>query len=651
MTDITINGLTRADIKAGETYEFRMGGSVQSIEVRAVGDDGFMTQFGPMPWSNAGMLTRPTPATTMDTPEIRKMVADAAADAEAAPPKSRRTKAKAEAEAKADVAAEPPAPEPAAVPAPAKKPPLTRSQEIAADVAALLRARNPLLWIVTREEARAERYLVSAAAAAGFVPRMWDCGQGVTDVAAKAESIGSADIGETLGAIRARADAKSDRGAWIMRDLPPWLAGTIGMVVCRQVRNLARFLPGVERDGAQALIVLSPSGDVPPELANHATVIEWPMPDRAEIASLLDDTINGLPDEMRESAAPNGTREAAIDSAIGLTGEEAQACYSKSLVQLRKIDPTAVSREKKRVIAREKVLEWFDPIPGGLAAVGGLGNLKDWLMQRKLAYSPAARAYGLPAPKGCFLVGIPGCGKSLISKATATAFDAPLLKLDLGALKGKFVGESEANMRKALRTIEAIGRCVVWIDEIEKALTGATAGGSDGGVSSDQLGALLQWMQERTSESFVIATANSVATLPPELLRKGRFDEFWFVDLPNPNERVEILNAGLKAHGRSFSDIKAEEIANVVAATDGFTGSEIAAIVPDALFAAFADGGRQITCVDLVKAAKAVTPLSVTAKDKIAELRNWAAGKARRATDEWTAETAKVRSTGRALDI
>ena len=197
-----------------------------------------------------------------------------------------------------------------------------------------------------------------------------------------------------------------------MRDLPAWLDGVVGITTLRQVRNLARLLPTVPRDRAQALIVISPSGDVPRELQGHATVIDWPLPDRAEITGILDAAIGSLPEEMQATAAPNGNRDAAIDAAVGLTGEEAAACYARSLVQLRRIDPATVANEKKRVIARERVLEWFDPLPGGLDAVGGLDNLKTWLVQRKLAYSPAARAYGLPAPKGAMLVGIPGCGKS-----------------------------------------------------------------------------------------------------------------------------------------------------------------------------------------------------------------------------------------------
>jgi SpoVK/Ycf46/Vps4 family AAA+-type ATPase len=472
----------------------------------------------------------------------------------------------------------------------------------------------------------------------------------VANIAGKPERIGNPDPGDTLAAIRERAMVTSggERGVWIMRDLPPWLIGPGGMTTCRQVRNLARLLPGVPRDSAQALIVLSTEATVPPELAGHATVIEWPLPDRAEIAAILDAAINALPDEIKEAAAPNGTREQAIDAAVGLSGEEAAACYARSLVQLRRIDPATVAKEKQRVIARERVLEWYDPIPGGMDAVGGLDGLKTWLVSRRLAYSKAARDYGLPAPRGALFVGISGCGKSLMAKAVATSWGVPLLRVDLGALKSKYVGESEGNLRKALRVIEAIGRCVVWVDEIEKALGGATDGGADGGVSKDALGAILSWMQERTSEAFIIATANDVSNLPPELLRKGRFDEIWWVDLPTHEERMEILEAALRAHGRGSLEFNFEAVAD---ACNGYTGSEIAALVPDALYAAFADGAREITTADLLDAAKTVAPLSKTAAEKIDRLRAWAVGRARPATTTAAAEQATRETRGRVIDI
>lgn len=525
---------------------------------------------------------------------------------------------------------------------------MTKSQEVAADVAALLRARTPLIWIVTREEARVERYLIEAAAAANYAPKTWDVAQGFAGMDGKVLTNygGSNDPGAAMSMIAQAAQPSSPkaRGLWIMRDLTPWLQGPPFAAQLRQLRNLTRSLPATDRDHAQAVVVLSPSGEVPAEIAATAAVIEWPLPDREEVGAILDAAIKTLPQDLQANAAPNGTREAAVDSAVGLSAPEAQACYAKSLVQLKRIDPTLVAKEKKRVVTREKVLEWFDPLPGGLDSVGGLDVLKSWLQARKAAYSPAARAYGLPAPKGVVLFGVQGCGKSLTAKAVSTAWNCPLLKLDLGALKSKFVGDSEANIRKAFKVIEALGKCVVWIDEIEKAMQGATSGSADGGVSSDALGAILSWMQERAGEAFVIATANDIEGLPPELLRKGRFDEIFWVDLPTAKEREAVLAATLKSYKRAPDGIDLKAVAQ---ACNDFTGAEIAAIVPEAMFAAFNDNAREPTTADLIAAAGTVVPLAKTAEEKINKLRSWSKGRTRPATSQ---ETATVEAGGE-LDI
>jgi hypothetical protein len=516
-----------------------------------------------------------------------------------------------------------------------------------ADVYSLLRARNPVLWIVSRDESRVERYLFGAAAAAGYTSYTWDVAAGVADLSGNPVPIGGPDPAETLDAIRDRArQPAGTRCVWILRDLPAWLDGPIGAPVRRRLRNLARQLPGTPRERAQAIIVLSSSVDIPADLSSHATLIEWPLPDRGEVGGILDATLAQLPDDLQLNAVPNGQRAAAIDAAVGLTAEEVQATFARSLVQIRRIDPALVAREKRRLIAREKLIDWCEPLPGGLDAVGGLDNLKTWLVGRGMAFTSAARAYGLPAPRGALLLGIPGCGKSLSAKAIATAWKIPLLRLDLNALKSKFVGESEGNLRRAFRVIEVIGRCVVWLDEVEKALAGATQSAADGGVSSDALGAIHSWMQERRGEAFVICTANDVQGLPPELLRKGRFDEIWFVDVPTLPERIEIIEAALRSHGRDPAAIAGLD---KVAAAAGFTGAELAALVPDALFVAFADGARPITAADLLAAATTVVPLTKTAAEKIGKLREWARGRARPATSNNTEIDAP--SQARALDL
>lgn|SRR5574341_132161 len=516
----------------------------------------------------------------------------------------------------------------------------SQGSKTAADISALLRARNPLLWIVTREEARVERLIMEAAQTAQYDARFWDCSSGISDYAGKPQDDGknATDPAAVISAIR----DSNTRAIWILRDFPAWLRDP---TVARGLRTLARRLPLAPRDQARAVIVLSPSNEVPAELSGHAVVIDFPLPDRSEIAALLQSAIDNLPDDIKASAADPTICEAAIDAAVGLTEEEAGACYRKSLVTARKIEPATVAAEKKRIIAREKVLEWYDPLPGGLDSVGGLDILKQWLQTRRAAFSAAARAYGLPAPKGCLLVGVPGCGKSLTAKAIATAWAMPLLRLDMGALKSKYVGDSEANIRKALKVAETVAPCVLWLDEIEKGLAGATQSAADGGVSADALGAVLSWMQERAGSVFLVATSNDVSALPPELLRKGRFDELFYVDLPTSAERAEILRAALKSHGRE--QIALDAVA-VVKACHDFTGAEIAALVPEALFTAFNDGAREITTKDIIEAASKTVPLAKTAVEKIAKLREWATTRARRAS---TAETAAANHGARSIDI
>jgi hypothetical protein len=505
----------------------------------------------------------------------------------------------------------------------------TAGARFAADVAALLRARNPLIWIVTREEARAERFLFDACASAGYEPRTWDCATGIADAAGNdcRTPVGNGrqvtDAGAALAALR----QTTTRQVLIMRDLPDtWLSMA---EVKRNLRSLVRSLPATPRDQARAVIIVTPQSEIPPEIQGHAIVVDMPIPDRAEIGGILDSVVSALPDDIRAAALPEGARESAIDSAVGLSETEAQSTFARSLVQSRRIDPATVAAEKKRVITREKVLEWFDPLPGGLDSVGGLDNLKGWLMGRKAAFSERARAFGLPAPKGVLLVGVPGCGKSETAKAIATAYGMPLLRLDLGALKSKWVGDSEANIRRALKVAETVAPAVIWLDEIEKALGGATQGAADGGVSSDALGMLLSWLQDRKGSVFAVATANDVGSLPPELLRKGRWDEIFSIDLPTPSERASIVAVALKRHGRTHDGLDMDAI---VASTVDFTGAEISALIPDALFAAFGDSERAIETSDITRAARETVPLAKTAPEKIQKIREWCAGRARPAS-------------------
>lgn len=488
------------------------------------------------------------------------------------------------------------------------------------DLNALIRARNTLLWVVTREEARVEACIKEAAMAAKYRTLFWDVATGVTDEqGAKIDGSQTAPL-QALGRVR---DAQ-EQTVFVLRDLHKWM----DPVTLRTIRSVARALQA--QDISKTMIILTPSSEIPPELTGSAIVVDWPLPTRDDIADLLKLVIESQADDHPARKLKALVREAAVDAAMGLMLEEAGACYAKSLAMTKTIDPSLVSQEKKRVIAREKVLTWYDPDSRGLDAIGGLGLLKEWLVVRAVAFTKKARTYGLPVPKGVLLIGVPGCGKSLTAKAVAAAYGKPLLRLDMGALRSKWVGESEANIRKALQTAEIIAPCVLWIDEIEKAMAGAGGGGaSDGGVSTDALGTVLTWMQERKTPVFVIATANDVSSLPPELLRKGRWDEMFFIDLPNQQERIEVLAANLKLFNIAAEGIK---LSSVAAACNQFSGAEIAALVPDAMFIAFNDSERGITTRDLLDVSAKTVPLAKSSAEKIGELRLWARDRTRPAS-------------------
>lgn len=521
----------------------------------------------------------------------------------------------------------------------APEPALTKTQQANQDISALLRARNSLLWVTTPEEVRVERAIVEAAGSADYETVTWDCDLGLCAADGKAIDRSIQDPGSILDFIRDHRE----RRVYVLRDFHSFLGNPL---ILRALRNRERLLKSVPRTEARAMIVLTPSSEIPPDLEGDAVVLDYPLPERREVAAILDDVVSALPADVAKDAAPNGVKEKAIDAALGLTTEGVSRCFARSLVTERRIDPVLVANEKKRVINAVPGVEWFDPDPRGLAGVAGLDLLKPWLEQRREGFSQRAREFGLPAPKGVLLVGVPGCGKSLTAKCVATAWQMPLLRLDLGSTQSKWIGESQANIRKALSVAETVSPCVVWLDELEKALAGATGGAAgDSGVAADALGTILSWMQDRSGNVFVVATANDVTNLPPELLRKGRFDDLFWVDLPTHGEREAIAAVTLRKHRRDPEQIDCTKVAN---ATDGFSGAEIAALVPDALFAAFSDGEREITTADLVSAAKDVVPLSKTAADKIERLREWAKGRARPAS---TPEVQGEQTGARALDL
>jgi SpoVK/Ycf46/Vps4 family AAA+-type ATPase len=323
-------------------------------------------------------------------------------------------------------------------------------------------------------------------------------------------------------------------------------------------------------------------------------------------------------------------RERLAKAALGLTVHEAENAFARAMVNdgtLTVDDVDVVLEEKRQTIRKSGLLE-FVPVDIDLADVGGLENLKRWLSKRNNSWLAEAAAYGLPAPKGVLITGVPGCGKSLTAKAIAAAWGLPLLRLDMGRVFAGLVGSSEQNMRTGIRTAEATAPCVLWIDEIEKGFAGAGSGGGDSGTSSRVFGSFLTWLQEKTQPVFVIATANNIDRLPPEFLRKGRFDEIFFVDLPTRAERMPIwaLHLDKRLRHELVADglvVDEELVGRLAGASEGYSGAEIEQAVVAALFDAFAER-RPLQVEDLLRAVANMVPLSVTQAEQISAIRTWA---------------------------
>jgi SpoVK/Ycf46/Vps4 family AAA+-type ATPase len=297
---------------------------------------------------------------------------------------------------------------------------------------------------------------------------------------------------------------------------------------------------------------------------------------------------------------------------------------ARSLVEKKTLCVDQIIEEKKQIVRKSGILTYFPP-SNTFNDVGGHDLLKEWLTKRSKSFSEAAREFGIPNPKGVLMIGIQGCGKSLVAKAISSAYGLPMLRMDVGRIFGSLVGQSEENMRKAIRVAESLAPCCLWIDELEKGFAGMGGGVSDSGTTARVFSTFLTWMQEKTKPVFLIATANDVSALPPELLRKGRFDEIFFIDLPDLDERKEIFKIHLKKRGRNSGRFKVAELAKK---TEGFSGAEIEQIVIGALNHAFFDE-RKLSTKDLIDEAENQVPLSVMMSEEIAELREWAKLRAR----------------------
>ena len=483
----------------------------------------------------------------------------------------------------------------------------------------MIRARYPIVYLVTPEEEPAEELLVRVADRSD-PPRqlqIWDLVRGWEDTG---EDRGSAIA--ALGRVL-RANPEEDT-IFILRDLHVILRNATtdkNAPVIRELKNLSREL----KRSRKLVVLLSHTLEVPTELSEEITAIDIPLPTPAEISSLID--LYVAPELLQLSPL---AREQMIKACQGLSRERIRRVLAKALAAKQEVnesDITLVLDEKKQAIRQTGILEFFSARET-LKSVGGLDNLKGWVRVRQEAFSEEARRYGLPNPKGILLVGIQGTGKSLSAKTIANEWRLPLLRLDAGRLFGGIVGESESRVRQMIQLSEAMAPCVLWIDEIDKAFGNLTSqSDGDSGTSRRVFGTLITWMQEKTSPVFIVATANNVPLLPPELLRKGRFDEIFFLNLPTDKERQEIFRVHLQR--LRPSRLREFDLAAMAQKAVDFSGAEIEQAIVDGMYQAFGGIGtgerRDFTTEDILQAIEETVPLAEIAREQIEEMKCWAA--------------------------
>jgi SpoVK/Ycf46/Vps4 family AAA+-type ATPase len=491
----------------------------------------------------------------------------------------------------------------------------------------LIRARLPVVWVVSYEEFRVEESINAMVdennSDFGTEIKVWNWSF-TTGLNCPANEISEPEL-IAPSAILSRIQDHEDQAVFILRDFGHFLNSGNSYPVQRKLRDVASVITST--GVGITIIILDSKLEVPDRIEKEVAIIDYDLPTEAELSVHLSSIISACPalNDLSEADA-KGVVDKGISSARGLTLTEAENTFAKSLAETATIDPDIIIGEKKHIIRRSGVLEFYD-VEADMSVVGGLDVLKGWLRNRSRAYSQEARDYGLPAPKGMLLVGIPGTGKSLIAKCVGKEWNMPVLRMDVGALFGSYVGQSEANMRKALQVAEALAPCVLWIDEVEKSIGGG-GGTLDGGTTARVFGSFLSWMQEKTADVFVVATANDVSALPPEMLRKGRFDELFFCDLPDLASRKEILAIHIKKVNRKPEDFNLDALA--MASVD-LSGAEIEAAIQSSLYKAF-DRNEEPTDADITAALKGTVPLLTTMKEKITSLRQWANKRAKLAS-------------------
>ncbi|MBQ2611476.1 AAA family ATPase [bacterium] len=492
----------------------------------------------------------------------------------------------------------------------------------------LLRARFPYIYVPTYEEDRVTKFIKSIATSEAAVkyPRevlVWTQSGGLKSDDKVMPN--TSCPGKLIDFI-----TKYDKDSvFILYDFHVFFGTKCRQADSEIIRALRDLIPLLKTSPVRKnIIFVSPQVNIPDTLQKDIVLYDFPLPKMEEIKSRLNKMISSNK-AINTSELTEEDKDKLCKAALGLTMQEAENAFALAMVQdgqLNKDDIDVILEEKMQVIRKTGMLEYVQS-DLGIDDVGGLDNLKKWLLKRNNSWSERAKKYCIPAPKGVLVTGIPGCGKSLTAKAMSTIWQLPLLRLDLGKIFSGIVGSSEENMRKAISTVEAVAPAILWVDEIEKGLNGVSSA-NDSGVSSRIFGTFLTWMQEKTAPVFVIATANDISKLPPELLRKGRFDEIFFVDLPTLKEREEIFKVHLKRRLKDkevCAEVKPDRelIQKLALMTEGFIGSEIEHVVISALCDAFFEN-RALKFTDFEKAIANTVPLSQTQKENILAIREWA---------------------------
>jgi SpoVK/Ycf46/Vps4 family AAA+-type ATPase len=496
-----------------------------------------------------------------------------------------------------------------------------------AELETLIRARYPILYIVSSEELRALDVIVEVARKRQKKVFEWSYSTGIvpSGTSIQSQKNRSTSTKEPLAALD-QVIEQVEPALFVFKDLHPFLTKN-NFAIVRKLKEIALHL----KNSYKTILLVSPVLEIPAELEKEITVLNHPLPSREDLSALLDEIAADVTHLKVKVELDDEGRERLLQAALGLTLSEAENVFAKIIVKSGRLsgdDISDVFAEKQQIIRKSGLLEYY-AANEDFNSVGGLAVLKEWLNKRAMAFTAEARAFGLPAPKGILMLGVQGCGKSLCAKAVSTQWQLPLLRFDMGRMFGSLVGSSEENVRRAIAVADSVAPAILWVDEIDKAFAGSQGSGAvDGGTAARVFGTFLTWLSEKTAPVFVVATANDISQLPPELLRKGRLDEIFFVDLPDKEERAEIFGIHLNKRGRDASAFDLEALAE---ASSNFSGAEIEEAINSALYDAFYDK-QDIRTEHVLNALAQTVPLAKTMDEQLHRLRHWAEGRARHAS-------------------